>query len=219
MLLIPNLFSKLSFLIGDHSGNEAANARLLDLYSKKGKMTRFWDRFGDQWKDDRTPIVVICLTNQALDQFMEGLLSTTTRMIRIGGQSKSSKLESFTMSVTKETIHQDYKKYKQTAFLYYCGQMRAVKKDFEWIAEELEQKKRKGNITFTDRLESNLKTKIVEYNELRAKAEEALCRNVDVIGLTTTGAARRRTLLQLLRPKIGRVYSVKNKMRYAFKIK
>ncbi|XP_026822366.1 NFX1-type zinc finger-containing protein 1-like [Rhopalosiphum maidis] len=35
------------------------------------------------------PIIVICYTNHALDQFIEGILSFTNKIVRIGGQSKS----------------------------------------------------------------------------------------------------------------------------------
>ena len=44
---------------------------------------------------------------------------------------------------------------------------------------------------------------IKEYNQLKANALAALCRTVDVIGLTTTGAARNRLLLEALKAKIG----------------
>ena len=42
-----------------------------------------------QSNDQRSPIVVICFTNHALDQFLEGIHVTTDRIVRIGGQSKS----------------------------------------------------------------------------------------------------------------------------------
>lgn len=44
-----------------------------------------------------TPILVICQTNHALDQFLEGLLDTTKNIIRLGTQSKSSKLEPYSL--------------------------------------------------------------------------------------------------------------------------
>ena len=45
---------------------------------------------------------------------------------------------------------------------------------------------------------------IERYNDLKAQAEAALCRNVDVIGLTTTGAAKKRRFLESLKAKIGK---------------
>ncbi|CAG9821989.1 unnamed protein product [Phaedon cochleariae] len=43
----------------------------------------------------KTPILVICYTNHALDQFLEGLLPVTEEVVRVGGQSKNEKLDSF----------------------------------------------------------------------------------------------------------------------------
>ena len=52
-------------------------------------------------------------------------------------------------------------------------------------------------------MEQTYRGQIREYNRIKAESEEALCRSVDVVGLTTTGAARRRDVLALLQPKIG----------------
>ncbi|RZC41405.1 NFX1-type zinc finger-containing protein 1, partial [Asbolus verrucosus] len=50
----------------------------------------------------RTPILIICFTNHALDQFLEGLLPCTDKIIRVGGQSKSTKLDSYNLRVRTE---------------------------------------------------------------------------------------------------------------------
>lgn len=42
-----------------------------------------------------SPILVICFKNHALDQFLEGLLGTTEKIIRVGGQSKNEMLTHF----------------------------------------------------------------------------------------------------------------------------
>lgn len=44
-----------------------------------------------------TPLLLICYTNHALDQFMEGVLKFTKKIIRIGGQSKNEILQSFNL--------------------------------------------------------------------------------------------------------------------------
>lgn len=41
------------------------------------------------------PILVICFTNHALDQFLEGMLGFTKEICRIGGQSKNENLKPF----------------------------------------------------------------------------------------------------------------------------
>lgn len=44
------------------------------------------------------PILVVCYTNHALDQFLEGLLKVTKKMVRIGGQSKNEALKEFNLN-------------------------------------------------------------------------------------------------------------------------
>lgn len=44
------------------------------------------------------PILVVCYTNHALDQFMEGILNYTTQVVRIGGQSKSKILANYNLN-------------------------------------------------------------------------------------------------------------------------
>ncbi|XP_041978913.1 NFX1-type zinc finger-containing protein 1-like isoform X2 [Aricia agestis] len=44
-----------------------------------------------------SPMLVICCTNHALDQFLEGLLTYTNRLVRIGGQSKSKILQNYNL--------------------------------------------------------------------------------------------------------------------------
>lgn len=44
-----------------------------------------------------TPILVVCFTNHALDQFLEGLIGTTKDIVRVGGQSKNKQLEEFNL--------------------------------------------------------------------------------------------------------------------------
>ncbi len=44
-----------------------------------------------------TPILVICYTNHALDQFLEGIMQFSQEIVRIGGQSKCEALELFSL--------------------------------------------------------------------------------------------------------------------------
>jgi hypothetical protein len=46
-------------------------------------------------------------------------------------------------------------------------------------------------------------SQIKEYNQLKGQALAALCRTADVIGMTTTGAAKNRLLLESLKAKVG----------------
>lgn len=49
------------------------------------------------WNSNQRPILVVCYTNHALDQVLEGTLQYTTKIIRIGGQSQSKALEPYNL--------------------------------------------------------------------------------------------------------------------------
>ncbi|XP_046388078.1 NFX1-type zinc finger-containing protein 1-like [Ischnura elegans] len=53
-------------------------------------------------KSQRGPILVVCYTNHALDQFLEGILSFTRNIVRIGSQSKNEKLNEFNLRVVSK---------------------------------------------------------------------------------------------------------------------
>lgn len=55
-----------------------------------------------------TPMLVICYTNHALDQFLEGLLDTTKSIIRLGSQSKSKILESYSLHNARMKLKSKY---------------------------------------------------------------------------------------------------------------
>lgn len=49
------------------------------------------------WNASKKPLLVVCYTNHALDQFLEGLVPVTDRIVRVGGQSKSEVLQAFNL--------------------------------------------------------------------------------------------------------------------------
>lgn len=57
----------------------------------------------EEWYD-RTPILIVCYTNHALDQFLEGLITTTKQIIRVGGQSKNEQLERFNIKTMRKLL-------------------------------------------------------------------------------------------------------------------
>jgi len=73
-----------------------------------------WNPFKNE-----APILIVCYTNHALDQFLEGILDHTLihsrsgRLIRIGGRSKSEMLESCHLAVIKRDQHER----SQTAYI------------------------------------------------------------------------------------------------------
>ena len=52
--------------------------------------------------------------------------------------------------------------------------------------------------------EKEYKEQIVEFNKLKGQAMAALCRTANIVGMTTTGAAKNRLMLESLKPKIGK---------------
>ncbi|XP_052741212.1 NFX1-type zinc finger-containing protein 1 [Bicyclus anynana] len=51
-----------------------------------------------------TPMLVICYTNHALDQFLEGILNVTDSIVRLGSQSKSKILEPYNLNAMRTKI-------------------------------------------------------------------------------------------------------------------
>lgn len=74
-----------------------------------------WDRHDEDPEDFRdarlsrrlpvkksTPILVVCYTNHALDQFLEGILEITNNVVRVGGRSNSMPLHRFNLKEWKK---------------------------------------------------------------------------------------------------------------------
>ncbi|GFS28358.1 NFX1-type zinc finger-containing protein 1 [Trichonephila inaurata madagascariensis] len=59
-----------------------------------------------KWQSETnpSPILVICYTNHALDQFLEGLLHFTKQIVRIGGRSKSEEVSQYQVNNLKKII-------------------------------------------------------------------------------------------------------------------
>jgi hypothetical protein len=56
------------------------------------------------WNYSDVPMLIVCYTNHALDQFLEGLVKVTNRIVRVGGQSRSELLESLNLK-EKRKLH------------------------------------------------------------------------------------------------------------------
>lgn len=76
------------------------------------KNRRIWNRRntirGGDVRSSRSPILVMCFTNHALDQFLEGILDTheeeDLRLIRIGGRSKNEKIQECSLYNVKKKL-------------------------------------------------------------------------------------------------------------------
>ncbi|CAH2265116.1 jg9273 [Pararge aegeria aegeria] len=55
-----------------------------------------------------TPMLIICYTNHALDQFLEGILNVTNSIVRLGSQSKSKILEPYNLNALRMKMKTKY---------------------------------------------------------------------------------------------------------------
>ena len=77
---------------------------------------------------EHVPILVICYTNHALDQFLEGIMAFTRKIVRIGGQSKCKALEPFMLK--------EWSKRRGGTALYDCrGWIRDVRNKLDALDE------------------------------------------------------------------------------------
>ncbi|XP_046738512.1 NFX1-type zinc finger-containing protein 1-like [Diprion similis] len=60
------------------------------------------------WKP-HGPIIVVCLTNHALDQFLEGILRHTKSIVRVGSRSKSEALKNFTLMERRKAVQSGHR--------------------------------------------------------------------------------------------------------------
>ncbi|XP_063601578.1 NFX1-type zinc finger-containing protein 1-like [Penaeus indicus] len=58
------------------------------------------------WKneEDPTPILVVCYTNHALDQFLEGMMSYTKSIVRVGSRSKNEALSNYQINYLARSV-------------------------------------------------------------------------------------------------------------------
>ena len=77
----------------------------------------------DFWNKRRGPILVLCYTNHALDQFLEGILKFNDEIVRVGSRSKNEALEKFNISNLKRTSRELLSQNVRTSFAKIRGKM------------------------------------------------------------------------------------------------
>ncbi|KAM3962671.1 NFX1-type zinc finger-containing protein 1 [Aphomia sociella] len=82
-----------------------------------------------------TPMLIICYTNHALDQFLEGILGITKNIIRLGSQSKSKILEPYTLNNMRMQMKSKY------SYLYGSkrSELEKIYKEMTDLQSELEK--------------------------------------------------------------------------------
>ncbi|EDS36543.1 NFX1-type zinc finger-containing protein 1 [Culex quinquefasciatus] len=138
-------------------------------------------------------ILLICLTNHALDQFLCGVLNYTTSLVRMGSQSKHSTLDSYNVKQLNEDVLID----KRLRTCYYN-----TKQEYLKLMEEFEALQKNGSNEQIFKCLNLLQQTSRRIHELNQLSNYEFVKNIRVIGMTTTFAARNHTLLQLLRTPI-----------------
>lgn len=111
-----------------------------------------------------TPLLVVCYTNHALDQFLEGILKFTNKLIRIGSQSQNEALEKYNIDVVRKSQGKEYNYNRSAVF----KTLMRDKYDLQERLAVVEQKIKQLNLPHGILDVSTLRSVIVphHYNEL-----------------------------------------------------
>jgi hypothetical protein len=166
------------------------------------------------WTDVRTrrPILVVCFTNRALDSFLESTLLVTKNVIRIGSRSKSEVLECHNLS--------SIKKWSKDASMrdgtFYKLEKSLEKELFE-CREEMNELcnivnamlSEKSVKSFDQNLIDRWRTVSERFDKLSTRLDDVrhlesatLAQRADVVGMTTSGAAKYRHFVQMLDSRV-----------------
>uniref|UniRef100_H2Y581 AAA+ ATPase domain-containing protein n=1 Tax=Ciona savignyi TaxID=51511 RepID=H2Y581_CIOSA len=152
--------------------------------------------------DPKNPILVVCYTNHALDQFLEGILKfNRSGIIRVGGRCKSKKLEQYTLKNRREknSMFQRVKDDIEDAKRSLIKPSKMLHASNQCIVS-LVQLERVILPRLFQQFSFNALTR--KLDELRNEVDLSTLDRADVIGMTTTGAARCRNILNKLPIKV-----------------
>ncbi|KFB36080.1 AGAP006235-PA-like protein [Anopheles sinensis] len=144
-------------------------------------------------------ILIICLTNHALDQFLCGVTRFTESIVRMGGQSKHPLLDAYNV----KQLHEDEQIDRRLRICYYNAKQQYLKLVEQF--DELQEQQREGFDGLSKPMRQCM-DKLLDasrrLNELSQLGTLKLIQHFRVVAMTTTFAARNRTLLELLRTPI-----------------
>ena len=133
----------------------------------------------------------MCYTNRVLDAFLESMLAATKSIVRIGSRSSSILLQNHTLTGLKKYAHENKARekslYEAEAMLR--GQVATTINDLNDLIAQSEQ----GQCF----LEPHEKVQTLnrKIEDLQAIESSSLLKNADIVGVTSTGAAKNRKLL------------------------
>ena len=224
----PSENKKLLTRLRSVNSNENINWRLKNKF--------FWKSQGEYWLDERTPIVVICFTvikkliikllflrlnkliiffrvcmyfkqNHALDQFLEEILQSTTRVIRIGGQSKSPVLEQYNLNQVKIQARDTHlvRPYTESSYFHFFYKMKEVRAVMEVLIRSIQSKIRNmyaENLKISDLKRRHVITAEIcdVFDELERTLNKRKGKKVNVLKWWL-GWENHRQLLKIMRQK------------------
>lgn len=109
-----------------------------------------------------SPILVVCYTNHALDQFLEGIIPFCQSIIRIGGKSKSPLLEHFNLKNVKSC---EQREKKVPAYIF--KNRKECRDTLSEIQSELSELETSIESTNKKVLNSELFSTIIKFNKLQ----------------------------------------------------
>jgi len=158
-----------------------------------------------------SPLLIVCASNQALDQFAERLLPFTEDIIRIGEQSKSKLLENFNLNVIQRRNKlADFDKSQQTQEMKTRYKNMMVSWDnLEKIVERINRIRDDGGdvvhlIPSLRKLETDYNGAVELFKKEQQKTLEHILRKAKVLAMTTTRAASMHDILKKVKPPIGK---------------
>ena len=98
-----------------------------------------------------SPILIVCYTNHALDQFLEGILQITQNVVRVGSRSKSESLERFNLKARKKMTKESF-------------QWRNLKRELSDLHAKIEKEKSVIESAHKELLHSDVET-ILKHGE------------------------------------------------------
>ncbi|KAL4497973.1 hypothetical protein ABPG72_014830 [Tetrahymena utriculariae] len=90
------------------------------------------------WNKQGRPILMICKTNHALDQFLKHILKFEDKIVRIGGRCQEESLQKYLLRNIKDQYKQSNKKFNTPSLRYLREQIEIVEELYKKIKQEVE---------------------------------------------------------------------------------
>ncbi|GLJ31924.1 hypothetical protein SUGI_0642570 [Cryptomeria japonica] len=148
------------------------------------------------------PILIVCFTNRALDQFLEGIYEYEKSLARLGSRTQSSIL----IKCTLDHLMDKRKKKKKSNGVpkKFYQELQKANKNKATLARVLEEKCLHGIIPTEEisRLSSEYMNACCRLQDAKRNIHCLLLGNLKVVGMTSTFAARNYELLSSLKSEI-----------------